>query len=81
MGIAELLTTAASLMLTGMIGVFLFLSLLISAIKLMSKFAQHFDAGTIIEHQRSVKLHTPEVPAAHIAAISAAISQFKHKKK
>ena len=37
MDIGGLLTTAASLMVTGMVGVFVFLTILISAVTLMSK--------------------------------------------
>ena len=42
MDIGALLTTAGNLMLTGMVGVFVFLSLLIGAVTLMSKLASKF---------------------------------------
>ncbi|MBQ4840072.1 MULTISPECIES: OadG family protein [Pseudoalteromonas] len=78
MEISELLAQAANLMLTGMVGVFLFLSILIFAVKALSKFAA---TGQELEQPNvkkpSAKPTSTGVPAAHIAAISAAVSQFR----
>ena len=78
MDIGELLTTAGSLMVTGMVGVFVFLSILISAVILMSKVVSRFDDPTSVEPTRTAKIQPQQgVPQAHIAAISAAIAQFQ----
>ncbi len=82
MDIGGLLTTAASLMLTGMVGVFVFLTILISAVTLMSKVVGRFDDPVSAEPTRTVKTQSQQgVPQAHIAAISAAIAQFRNKQK
>ena len=80
MDIGELLATAANLMATGMVGVFVFLSLLISAIVLMSKVVSRFDQPIDIP-TRAPSIKAQGVPDAHIAAISAAIAQYKNKQK
>lgn len=80
MDIGQLLATAANLMLTGMVGVFVFLSLLISAITIMSKLASRFEQP-VIAPARTPSIKAPGVPSAHIAAISAAIAQYKNKQK
>ncbi|MCF2860450.1 OadG family protein [Pseudoalteromonas sp. SMS1] len=78
MEISELLMQAANLMLTGMVGVFIFLSILILAVKGLSKLS----ASQPIPEQpttktRSQRSESAGVPAQHIAAISAAIAQFR----
>ena len=78
MDIGQLLATAANLMLTGMVGVFVFLSLLISAIIIMSRLASRFEPTA---PARTPLIKAPGVPSAHIAAISAAITQYKNKRK
>jgi len=80
MDIGELLATAANLMATGMVGVFVFLSLLISAIVLMSKVASRFEQPIDVP-ARAPSIKAQGVPDAHIAAISAAIAQYKNKQK
>lgn len=80
MDIGQLLATAANLMLTGMVGVFVFLSLLISAIIIMSKLASRFEQS-VATPMRTPSIKAPGVPSAHIAAISAAIAQYKNKQK
>ena len=82
MDIGGSLSTAASLMITGMIGVFIFLTILISAVTLMSRLMNRFDEPNSNEPVRAAKIHSQQgVPQAHIAAISAAIAQFRNKQK
>lgn len=78
MDIGALLTTAANLMLTGMVGVFLFLSFLIWAISIMSKLAARFE-GPVAPPARKASIQAKGVPSEHVAAISAAIAQYKNK--
>ena len=80
MDIGQLLATAANLMLTGMVGVFVFLSLLISAIIIMSRLASRFEPP-VTAPSRTPSIKAPGVPSAHIAAFSAAITQYKNKRK
>lgn len=77
MDIGALLTTAGNLMLTGMVGVFVFLSLLIGAVTLMSKLASKFSQPELETSQRTPSFKSQGVPSEHIAAISAAIAQYK----
>jgi oxaloacetate decarboxylase gamma subunit len=79
MDIASLLLQAANLMLTGMVGVFVFLSILIFVVQKLARFA-----GDEPINEQVVK-RTPRpanngVSTAHIAAISAAITQYRTKK-
>ena len=77
MDIGALLLEAASLMLTGMGGVFAFLSILIFAVSQLSLIAGG-DEPT--KPQRQVaKAPSAGVSNAHIAAISAAIAQYRSK--
>jgi oxaloacetate decarboxylase gamma subunit len=81
MDIGAVLATAGNLMLTGMIGVFVFLSVLIGAVKLMSNIVSRFE-----EPEPDAPAYTPSVqakgvPNGHIAAISAAIAQYKSNNK
>ena len=80
MDIGQLLATAANLMLTGMVGGFVFLSLLIAAITAMSKLASRFEQPVVMP-TRTPSIKAPGVPNEHIAAISAAIAQYKNKQK
>ncbi len=82
MEVTSLLWQAANLMLTGMVVVFLFLLLLIWAIKLMSAVVGHFDVAPEVKPINLASQNTSVVPAAHIAAITGAIKQYrlKHKK-
>ncbi|GAB2990485.1 OadG family protein [Psychrosphaera aestuarii] len=79
MSVSELLYEAAILMLVGMVVVFVFLTLLIFATKLLSKFAVG-DTSNLKAPDSAprTKLNAPE-PV--IAAISAAIYQYKQNKK
>jgi len=63
-----------------MVGVFIFLSLLISAITLMSKLMSRFEEP-VAEAARTPSLKAQGVPSGHIAAISAAIAQYKNNQK
>ncbi|MBB1422895.1 OadG family protein [Pseudoalteromonas sp. SG43-7] len=80
MDIGQLLATAANLMITGMVGVFVFLSLLISAITIMSKLAGRFEQS-VATPTRTPSIKASGVSSEHIAAISAAIAQYKNKQK
>ncbi|WP_462157525.1 OadG family protein [Pseudoalteromonas sp. GB56] len=75
MNIADLMLEAAGLMATGMLVVFVFLMILIGALRLMSYFlADDIDAPTA---SLSPKQNHSGVPKAHIAAIAAAVHQYK----
>ncbi|ASM52940.1 oxaloacetate decarboxylase, gamma subunit [Pseudoalteromonas nigrifaciens] len=77
MDIAALLTTASNLMLTGMVGVFVFLSLLITCVTVMSKLVSRFAEPELAMPARTPSFKSQGVPNEHIAAISAAIAQYK----
>ena len=79
MPISELLLEAGLLMLVGMAVVFVFLTLLIFATKLLSKFAgQEELPQTLPAHPTSGEQAVPE----HVvAAISAAVHQYKKNQK
>lgn len=77
MDIGALLIQAASLMLTGMIGVFVFLSILILAVTNLSKLAKPDTGVPTVPTTR--RQPSGGVPNAHIAAISAAITQYRTK--
>lgn len=81
MDIGAVLTTAGSLMLTGMVGVFVFLSILIGAVSLMSNLVARFDEAEVATPIKSPSLKSQGVPSEHIAAISAAIAQYKSNNK
>ncbi|ALS31949.1 oxaloacetate decarboxylase, gamma subunit [Pseudoalteromonas translucida KMM 520] len=77
MDIAALLTTASNLMLTGMVGVFVFLSLLITCVTVMSRLVSRFAEPELATPARTPSFKSQGVPNEHIAAISAAIAQYK----
>ncbi|WP_339685857.1 OadG family transporter subunit [uncultured Pseudoalteromonas sp.] len=77
MDITALLTTASNLMLTGMVGVFVFLSLLITCVTVMSKLVSRFAEPELAMPARTPSFKSQGVPNEHIAAISAAIAQYK----
>ncbi|AQQ00327.1 OadG family protein [Pseudoalteromonas sp. SG45-5] len=81
MDIGALLTTAGSLMLTGMVGVFVFLSILIGAVTLMSSLVTRFSEPEVASPAKSPSFKSQGVPNEHIAAISAAIAQYKSNNK
>ncbi|WP_105200781.1 MULTISPECIES: OadG family transporter subunit [unclassified Pseudoalteromonas] len=76
MKIAALMLEAAGLMATGMLVVFMFLLLLIGALKLMSHFLQE-DESTGAQLSTSRGPVTEGIPKAHIAAIAAAVHQYR----
>jgi oxaloacetate decarboxylase gamma subunit len=80
MDIASLIFEAAELMLVGMIVVFVFLTILIFAVKSMSSIVLKFQVEA---PQASVAKPSSSqgVPPAHIAAISAAVSQYRQKQQ
>ncbi|MBS3799030.1 OadG family protein [Pseudoalteromonas sp. BDTF-M6] len=67
---------AAGLMATGMLVVFMFLLLLIGALKLMSHFLRE-DESTKAELPTATQLPRVGIPKAHIAAIAAAVHQYR----
>lgn len=82
MNISELLAEAGILMLVGMLVVFIFLSVLILAIKLLAKFAESYpDPVTAkrnpIKPTTDASKNSPQV----IAAITAAVKQYKARNK
>lgn len=81
MDIGALLTTAGNLMLTGMVGVFVFLSILIGAVTLMSNLVTRFSEPDVATPVKSPSFKSQGVPNEHIAAISAAIAQYKLNNK
>ncbi|WP_105190609.1 OadG family transporter subunit [Pseudoalteromonas sp. T1lg48] len=76
MNIAALMLEAAGLMATGMLVVFIFLLLLIGALKLMSHFLQE-DESTRAQAPTAGRPATAGIPKAHIAAIAAAVHQYR----
>lgn len=78
MDIGALLLEAASLMLTGMVGVFAFLSILIFAVSKLSLIAGG-DEPAKPQRQPTKRPTSTGVSNAHIAAISAAIAQYRSK--
>ncbi|WP_440056229.1 OadG family protein [Pseudoalteromonas sp. T1lg65] len=78
MDIGALLVQAANLMITGMAGVFVFLSILILAMGLLAKFAASTSLQT--PQQVSTRGSTASqqgVSKAHVAAISAAVATYR----
>ncbi|NOU52343.1 oxaloacetate decarboxylase [Pseudoalteromonas sp. JBTF-M23] len=78
MDIVSLLLQAGNLMITGMVGVFVFLSILIFAVKNLAKLAGP-ELSNNTSNQAASKSSTG-VSSAHIAAITAAIAQYRTKK-
>ncbi|MBD1584018.1 OadG family protein [Pseudoalteromonas sp. S16_S37] len=78
MDIVSLLLQAANLMVTGMVGVFVFLSILIFAVKNLAKLAGPETSGDT--STKAVSKSSTGVSSAHIAAITAAIAQYRTKK-
>lgn len=83
MNISSVLLEAGTLMLVGMVVVFLFLTMLIGAIKLLTKFAEAYPDKVTPAPARVPQQHnnsnqtSPQV----IAAISAAVKQYKSRNK
>lgn len=78
MGIGALLITAGGLMLTGMISVFIFLSLLILITTIMSKLTLRFFAPAQAVASKTPSFKYLGVPNEHVVAITAAIAQYKN---
>jgi len=76
MDIAQALATAANIMLLGMVCVFVFLGLLVLAIKLLEKIARE-DTPPV---DNSMAQSTPHIDNNVIAAISAAVHQYRRSK-
>lgn len=82
MNISALLVEAGLLMLVGMVVVFLFLSMLIIAIKLLAKFAEAYpDPAPITPKAPTISNQSTQDSPQVIAAISAAIKQYKSRNK
>ncbi len=77
MEVSSLLLEAANLMLTGMVVVFVFLSILIITIKTMSKLLVNFQDAQPVPAKPTLK--TNSVPSSHVAAIAAAVKQYRSK--
>lgn len=78
--LGSLLWEAATIMLTGMFVVFLFLSILIFLVQLLAKVA-HVDALPAAQQPPlSVASHESEVQPDVIAAISSAVYQYRQGK-
>lgn len=83
MNISSLLLEAGTLMLVGMVVVFVFLTMLIGAIHLLTKFAQAFPDKVaaapkpIAPQTTNSNQPSPQV----VAAISAAVKQYKARNK
>lgn len=76
MDVSATLLTAANIMVTGMVGVFLFLSILIFIVKLVARWC--VEEAPVMTKKPTIKQTLSEqVPATHVAAISAAIAQYK----
>jgi oxaloacetate decarboxylase gamma subunit len=80
--IINLLFESANLLAVGMIVVFVFLSVLIGAVKLMSAFIQKFPEPSMLESSNKImpaSQDTNSVSPDVAAAISAAIHQYRQK--
>ena len=82
MNISALLAEAGLLMFAGMVVVFLFLSLLILAIKILAKFAEAFpDKVSTAARPISPSQNSNQVSPQVVAAVGAAIKQYKSRNK
>jgi len=83
MNITELLLEAGTLMLVGMAVVFVFLTILIFATKGLTKFAQAFPEPetSLPAPKKTVKPASPANDQQVVAAISAAVQQYRNKNK
>lgn len=79
MDIGAQLLQAGNLMLTGMVGVFVFLSILIFAMRLLANFAAQFkEVEPSTSRSKTTRATSSQgVPQAHIAAISAAVAGYR----
>ena len=82
MNVSELLAEAGILMLVGMLVVFLFLSMLIVAIKLLTKFAEAYpDPIKPTRNEIKKPISSSKTSPQVIAAITAAVKQYKVRNK
>jgi oxaloacetate decarboxylase gamma subunit len=83
MNISSLLLEAGTLMLVGMVVVFVFLTMLIGAIHLLTKFAEAYpDKVTPAPKPVTTPTtHANQTSPQVIAAISAAVKQYKARNK
>ena len=79
MNVSELLAEAGILMLVGMVVVFLFLSLLIVAIKLLTKFAETYPDPIKPTKNETKTTNFSKTSPQVIAAITAAVKQYKER--
>ncbi|MGC9422727.1 MULTISPECIES: oxaloacetate decarboxylase subunit gamma [Vibrio] len=76
--IGSLLVDAATLMVTGMVVVFLFLTILVYLVRFMSKWVPQEVPQTIVSPKKSIQPTSAAVPPQVVAAISAAVHQYRH---
>jgi oxaloacetate decarboxylase gamma subunit len=81
MNVSELLAEAGILMLVGMVVVFLFLSMLIVAIKLLTKFAEAYPDPIKPTRNEIKPISSSKTSPQVIAAITAAVKQYKARNK
>jgi oxaloacetate decarboxylase gamma subunit len=81
MNVSELLAEAGILMLVGMVVVFLFLSMLIVAIKLLTKFAEAYPDPIKPTRNEIKPISSSKISPQVIAAITAAVKQYKARNK
>ncbi|CCQ09785.1 hypothetical protein PALB_6330 [Pseudoalteromonas luteoviolacea B = ATCC 29581] len=84
MDVTQTLVKAASIMMTGMVGVFVFLIVLIFLVKLIARFAKNDvqpEQARSNEHQTIAPMTSNGVSTSHIAAISAAIAQYRKQQQ
>ncbi|WP_423185666.1 oxaloacetate decarboxylase subunit gamma [Alishewanella sp. d11] len=77
--VADLLLEAAALMFIGMVSVFAFLFVLVLLLQLMSKTIQRFFPVKVQDKTSSTETVSDNVSPAIIAAISAAVHQYRQK--
>ncbi len=77
--VADLLLEAAGLMLIGMVTVFTFLFVLVLLLQLMSKVIQRYFPVKMPEKSNKIEHTADGVSPAIIAAISAAVHQYRQK--
>ncbi|MBU2919111.1 MAG: oxaloacetate decarboxylase gamma subunit [Psychrosphaera sp.] len=81
MNVSELLAEAGILMAVGMLVVFLFLSVLIVAIKLLTKFAEAYPDPVKLTRTPINPINSNKTSPQVIAAITAAVKQHKARNK
>ncbi len=77
----EMLNSGFELMLTGMVIVFVFLAMLVVLVNIMTAVIQRFFPETVVAPTLPVTASTSHTDAGIIAAISAAVYQYRNKNK